>query len=79
MTNQKGDEHMIINNSEVSSDRCIPQETYIEDVELAHAYVPFQKLCDTFSPLESLRKGTAFPPLLNVYGWRPRMEVREDE
>lgn len=49
--------------------RCVPQETEITDVKLAYAYVPFQKLCETFPPLEGLRKGTIFPPLYNVYGW----------
>lgn len=49
--------------------RCIPQETEITDVRLANAYVPFQKLCETFPPLEGLIKGTIFPPLHNVYGW----------
>lgn len=49
--------------------KCIPQETVIENVELAHAYVPIEFMCSTFMPLDALRKGTAFPPLLNVYGW----------
>jgi hypothetical protein len=48
---------------------CVPQETVIKDVELAHAYVPFEIMCSTFMPLEALKKGTAFPPLYNVYGW----------
>lgn len=48
---------------------CVPQETVINDVKLAHAYVPFEIMCTTFMPLESLRKGTIFPPLFNVYGW----------
>ncbi len=48
---------------------CVPQETVINDVKLAHAYVPIQKMCATFMPLESLKKGTIFPPLVNVYGW----------
>ncbi len=48
---------------------CIPQETVIKDVKLAHAYVPIQHMCETFMPLESLRKGTIFPPLVNGYGW----------
>lgn len=64
---------------EVSTEKCIPQETAIYDVKLARAYVPFQKLCDTFTPLESLKKGTAFPPLVSVYRWDGRMEVLDDE
>ena len=51
---------------------CIPQEMVINNVELAHAYVPFQKLCTTFTPLSGLRKGTIFPPLYNVYSLRER-------
>lgn len=59
---------------------CVPQETEIKDVKLAHAYVPFQKLCRTFSPLESLKKGTAFPPLYDVYRWeKGEMEDFEDD
>lgn len=46
---------------------CIPQETVIRNVQLAHAYVPFQKMCSTFEPIMGLRKGTIFPELLNVY------------
>lgn len=48
---------------------CIPQETEIKDVRLAHAYVPFQKLCNTFTPMASLKKGTIFPPLVDMYMW----------
>ncbi|NLG53757.1 MAG: spore coat associated protein CotJA [Clostridiales bacterium] len=58
---------------------CIPQETVLEDVKLAHAYVPFEKLCNTFSPMKSLARGTAFPPLYNIYGWERRKEVMDDE
>ena len=68
-----------MNNSEVLPDMCIPQEKSISNVKLAHAYVPFQKLCDTFSPLESLRKGTAFPPLYDVYNWSPMKEDYDDK
>ena len=60
-------------------DKCIPQETYLDNVTLARAYVPFEKLCKTFSPMTSLMRGTAFPPLYNVYGWERRQEVIEDE
>lgn len=70
---------MSMNSPEVSTDKCIPQETNIYDVKLAHAYVPFQKLCDTFTPLESLKKGTAFPPLTNLYRWERRMEVLDND
>lgn len=46
---------------------CIPQEEVIENVRLAAAYVPWQKMCTLFSPLEALRKGTAFPELYSPY------------
>jgi hypothetical protein len=49
---------------------CIPQETVIEGVRLAAAYVPFQKFCTHFSPLEGLMKGTAFPELVSPYDGR---------
>lgn len=52
-----------------AAESCIPQETVITDVKLAHAYVPFEILCSTFMPLEGLKKGTIFPPLANVLGW----------
>ena len=47
---------------------CIPLETPIMDVRLAHAYVPWQKLCGTMSPVQSLRSGTIFPELTDQYG-----------
>lgn len=46
---------------------CIPQETVIYDVKLAHAYVPFQKFCSSFSPEVGLRMGTIFPELFSPY------------
>jgi hypothetical protein len=49
------------------SANCIPQETVIKDVLLARAYVPFQKLCTLFSPMEALKRGTAFPELFSPY------------
>jgi hypothetical protein len=53
---------------------CVPQETVIKDVKLAHAYVPFQKMCATYMPLEGLIMGTIFPPLTGLYSWeRKRM------
>jgi hypothetical protein len=47
--------------------KCIPQETTIKDVRLARAYVPFQKMCSIFSPMEALKRGTAFPELFSPY------------
>lgn len=46
---------------------CIPQEMVIKNVRLAQAYVPFQYLCELFSPIDSLKKGTAFPELFSPY------------
>ena len=46
---------------------CIPQETIIKNVRLAAAYVPYQKLCTLFSPIEALKRGTAFPELFSPY------------
>ena len=46
---------------------CIPQQTVIEDVQLAAAYVPFQKFCGTLAPMEALCKGTAFIELFSPY------------
>lgn len=46
---------------------CIPQETVIRNVRLAAAYIPYQKLCTIFSPLEALSKGTVFPELYSPY------------
>ncbi len=71
---------MAMNNPEVSQNNCIPQETYLNNVELARAYVPFQILCNTFTPLGALMRGTAFPPLYDPYLWdKRRMEVYDDE
>lgn len=59
---------------------CIPQETVLKDVKLAHAYVPFQILCNTFTPIEALKNGTAFPPLTNMYLWdKNKMGASDDE
>jgi hypothetical protein len=59
---------------------CVPQETVIYDVQLAHAYVPFEKLCTTFTPMTGLKNGTIFPPLMNGYGWeRKGMGGMDDE
>lgn len=46
---------------------CIPQETVIEGVRLAAAYVPYQKFCTVFSPIEGLSRGTVFPELVSPY------------
>jgi hypothetical protein len=41
-------------------------------MKLAHAYVPYQFLRDTYSPREALMKGTLFPELYMPY--RPNHE-----
>lgn len=46
---------------------CIPQETVIENVRLAAAYVPYQILCALFNPVDALMRGTAFPELYSPY------------
>ncbi len=47
--------------------KCIPQETAIYNLKLARAYVPYQKFCTTYMPVESLLKGTVFPELYEPY------------
>jgi hypothetical protein len=46
---------------------CIPQETVIRNVRLAAAYIPYEKLCTLYSPIEALKKGTIFPELYSPY------------
>jgi hypothetical protein len=50
-----------------SMSNCIPQETVIENVRLAAAYVPYQIICALFTPVEALMRGTAFPELYSPY------------
>lgn len=66
-------------NTAAMPDKCIPQETVLENVKLAQAYVPFQFLCSTFSPESSLMKGTVFPPLWDNYRRRTEGMVYGDE
>lgn len=47
--------------------KCMPQENIIRNVRLATAYVPYQRLCTLFKPLEALSKGTVFPELYSPY------------
>lgn len=49
------------------SSNCIPQEMVINNVRLAAAYVPYQFLCQLYSPIDSLKLGTAFPELFSPY------------
>ncbi|MBZ9615772.1 spore coat associated protein CotJA [Clostridium estertheticum] len=55
------------NNNVITMDNCIPQETVIKNIRLAAAYVPYQKLCTLFSPIEALKRGTVFPELFSPY------------
>lgn len=56
---------------------CIPQEMVIEDVKLASAYVPFQKLCTRFTPLDALKAGTIFPELYSPYKGKDKKFKRD--
>lgn len=50
--------------------KCAPEYIMPEmgpEFKLATAYVPFQKLCNIFEPMEALCKGTLFPELYD--GW----------
>lgn len=35
--------------------------------ELAHAYVPYQRFMESYTPAEALQKGTLFPDLWMPY------------
>ena len=74
-------ENSVINlgKTNMPDDKCIPQETVIKNVQLAQAYVPFQKLCTTFSPEGALMRGTAFPQLFDNYSREKGLKVVEDE
>lgn len=67
MVNMQIPEIDMVNVNLQSTGQCIPQETVITNVRLAAAYVPYQKLCTLFPPLEALKKGTAFPELYSPY------------
>lgn len=54
---------------------CIPQEEVIQNVRLAEAYVPWQKMCSIFSPIESLKRGTVFPELYSPYNAGANMRL----
>jgi len=60
------------NYEDESPTTCIPQEMVIENVRLAAAYIPFQYLCELFSPHESLVKGTAFPELFSPFSGKDK-------
>jgi hypothetical protein len=77
--NKNKESKMNNNDPRAVYDKCIPQETNINNVQLAQAYVPYQKLCNTFTPLGALTVGTAFPSLYAVSGWDPRQKAEYDD
>jgi hypothetical protein len=52
--------------SRICADSCVPWED-IEVLSLAVAYVPMQRLCNTFEPTAALIHGTVFPQLTGIY------------
>ncbi len=50
-----------------TNSNCIPYETTIKPAGLAMAYVPYQKICGYYEPMEALKKGTIFPALYKPY------------
>jgi hypothetical protein len=65
--------------SAATPEKCVPQETVIENVKLARAYVPFEIRCATFAPDIALPKGTIFPPLWDNYQRRREGVMYGDE
>ena len=59
--------------------KCIPQEMVIENIKLAHAYVPIQKMCEVFDHPVALMNGTVFPPLWDNYNKGKRGMMIDDE
>lgn len=66
-------------NNSYHLENCIPQETTIKDVKLARAYVPFQKMCSIFSPIEALKRGTIFPELYSPYDSKEKKYKSSDK
>lgn len=67
MVNHPKSKYNVYNRNTCYTNNCIPQELVIENVRLAAAYVPYQYLCQLFNPIETLKKGTAFPELFSPY------------
>lgn len=53
----------IMNTDCANNEKCVPFETPIKPTSLARAYVPYQKICGYYEPLEALINGTIFPSL----------------
>jgi len=81
MAIKEGDSCMMkVNEPGFSDGTCVTLETPIEDVKLAHAYVPVQKFCKTFAPMTGLMKGTIFPSLSGLYDiyWKKMRDMKDD-
>lgn len=63
----------------LNTDQCVPQEMEIQNVRLAAAYVPYQKLCTIFTPLEGLKRGTLFPELYSPYEGKGKKHKHDRE
>ncbi|MBC2579752.1 spore coat associated protein CotJA [Clostridium sp. DJ247] len=79
MDNIKKTEYDMANNIYSPVNPCIPQETVIRNVRLAAAYVPYQKLCTLFPPIEALKMGTAFPELYSPYKKKDKKYKRDED
>jgi len=69
-----------VNETGFADESCVALETPIEDVKLAHAYVPNQKFCKTYAPMTALSKGTIFPSLSGLYDsyWKKMREMKDE-
>ncbi|EYE89644.1 hypothetical protein Q428_01085 [Fervidicella metallireducens AeB] len=65
--------------SQKDMEKCVSQELVIKNVRLAAAYVPYQKMCNTFSPIDALKRGTAFPELFSPYDKKDKKSKLEKE
>lgn len=50
-------------------------ESYLCMPKCAHAYVPFQYLCNVYPPMKALERYTMFPELDRPYGTDPEYTV----
>lgn len=65
------DEEMCVDNKYKCKEMPMHKKQIMDDCIanrlLAHAYVPWQRYEEAFSPKEALMKGTLFPELYGVY------------
>lgn len=73
MSESRKKENLIMNYDCIEMNQCVPQETVIRGVRLAEAYVPFQKMCTLFNPIDALKNGTAFPELYSPYAGKSKV------